>query len=301
MIAIVLSFFISTSAAAHLQDGHSLEMNHHRRSPTLRRLLRQTTELRKLQETAESSCTFEKLINKKCHLWEFCTDLTFQGNLEVRCGGNIDTNWYIYMEGEERCYNDLMDEEGFIRSGRSLPVSGFCSNEYGYLNFTGSELIASDVTEIITAPDEIKGTLHEVYGISECQHNDPSLADYYFGKSFCNDPCPYQLQVGGLDCAETCHPCSNGKMVLKCVEISPNLVERCEDTDNVYLYEEYFTYFQETNLLGVKSSSEQENSPDEIEASGAIVNEVPETSTAVREKVWMTVSMMILAMCIAHF
>ena len=225
-------------------------------------------------------------MNKTCPLWEFCTGLTFADNVEVRCGGNIDAHWYIFMEGEETCYNDLLDAEGVARSGRLLSAStGYCSNERGYLNFTQSALVYSDVTEIFTAPDEIQGSLHEVYGISECELTDPFLADYYFGRSFCNDPCPYQMQIGGLDCAETCSACSNGKKVLDCAEISPNLVERCEDTDNVYLYEEYFRYFQQTNTPKVEEKSNPEETSE-------IVAEVPDASAAERIPVWMILSMM---------
>lgn len=211
--------------------------------------------------------------------------------MEVRCGGNIDADWYIFMEGEETCYNDLLDEEGFARSSRSLPPAGYCSNERGFLNFTRSELVYSDVSEIITAPEEIKGTLHEVYSISECQLKNPILADYYFGRTFCDDPCPYQVQVGGLDCDKQCSECSNGMMVLNCAEIG--LVERCEAIDNTYLYEAYFHYFQETNRLEEKSRS-KENVVD-------IVNVEPELAASAAAKTSMWMASMMIVLCAMYF
>jgi hypothetical protein len=285
MNLLVLSLLISSSAAAPSQLHTQKQLTR----PRLGRRLHQTL-LQPRRQLREDSCTFEKLINRTCHLWEFCVDLTFQSNIEVRCGGNIDADWYIFMDAEETCYNDLLDEEGFARSSGSY---GYCSQEQGYLNFTKSALVYSDVTEIITAP--VQGTLHEVYSISECENP----ADYYFGQAFCNDPCPYQVNVGGLSCNGMCQECSDGTMVLNCVDISPGLVERCDATDNMYIYQEYFSFFQEKNLLEEKKISEKEITPDETETS-EMVDEVSESIAGARTKSWMMISI-VIAFCVFHF
>ncbi|GAX14911.1 hypothetical protein FisN_29Lh133 [Fistulifera solaris] len=279
MKLLVLSLLISSSAAAQLQTQQQPSSR-----PRWGRQLHQALPLQR--QLRDDGCTFDKLMNQTCHLWEFCVDLTFDSNVEVRCGGNIDADWYIFMDAEEVCYNDLPEE--LAQSTGSL---NYCSREQGYLNFTKSALVYSEVTEIITAP--VQGTLHEVYRISEC---DSSPADYYFGRAFCNDPCPYLMNVGGISCNGVCQECSDGRMVLNCADISPGLVERCDASDNMYIYQEYFNFFQEKILLEEQRISEEENTSEETESSEV----ADEASTAtVRTKSWMMISVVIagFALC----
>jgi hypothetical protein len=271
---LVSSLLISSSAAAQLQPQK--QISNWRLGRRLHQALVPTR--RQLQQDA---CTFEKLMNQTCHLWEFCVDLTFDAsNVEVRCGGNMDADWYIFMDAEEACYHT--GEEELARSSLS-----YCSQEQGYLNFTKSALVYADVTEIITAP--VQGTLHEVYRISECDISPP---DYYFGRGFCNDPCPYQMNVGGMSCNGVCQECSDGRMVLNCADISPGLVERCDATDNMYIYQEYFNFFEEKNRLEEKRISEEENASEGTESS-EVVDDVPVSTAETRATTWTMISTII--------
>jgi hypothetical protein len=147
------------------------------------------------------------------------------------CSGDISNEWFILIQMEEICYLTEQRESSFARhsSTEALPERGFCSLESAYFNFRSSVLENAQHQEIVTYP--VKGLLQQVTYYQPCEDE---VADSFFGRGYCADPCPQTVLQGSLVCQQPCQTCPDEptQEVLDCSNIHPTLVETCDQPDS---------------------------------------------------------------------
>lgn len=179
---------------------------------------------RRLQNT--TSCSFNDLFASICSLEIYCDTLRINQGITATCSGLITGEWNIWIQFDELCYPAAAREDSFARHTGELPEFGFCSMESAYFNYRGFVLENSQHQEIVTYPKEAKGLVQQMTFYTPCED---SVADTFFGRGYCADPCPQTKLQGSLVCGEQCLMCSDGKQVLDCSNIDANLVEQCDD------------------------------------------------------------------------
>lgn len=224
------------------------------KSTQTRFLARQLDAVRKLE-----ACDFFTSLQLNCSLDEFCQILNDGDDVSAyECGGNLETTGEFYYRVEDplTCYDDFQDENGTIVDPNGSPPQGaaYCSKTLGYFNFTGDRLMSSDLTEEITAPDELKGVLRMVLPISPCTMDE---SDFFINQPYCIGKCPTVLEINGVECDGDCIECEDGSRLPNCGNIDESLVGDCaspewEDDD---FTQEFLAYFNKSNSATTSSAT----------------------------------------------
>jgi hypothetical protein len=185
--------------------------------------------IRALQSNV-SSCSFDDLFASVCSLQDYCAT-SLAPPVIASCSGDISAEWFILIQMEEICYETELRESSFARHSPNataeLPTRGFCSLESVYFNFRGAVLENAQHQEIMTHP--VKGLMQQVTLYQAC---DDTVADSFFGRGYCADPCPQTVLQGSLVCQQPCRVCADQTQVLDCSNIHPTLLEECGNEES---------------------------------------------------------------------
>ncbi|GAX21688.1 hypothetical protein FisN_29Hh129 [Fistulifera solaris] len=194
-------------------------------------------------------CDFFTTLQLNCSIEEFCAILNDAEDVSTyECGGDLEGagTFYYRVEDPLKCYESFQDENGTIVEDVALEGAAYCSRTTGYFNFTGDLLTVSDLTEEITAPDELQGVLRLVLPIAACTMDE---SDFFINQPYCIGKCPDVIEINGVQCEGDCVECDDGSRLPNCGNIDASLVGNCaapewEDDD---FTEEFLAYFNKTN------------------------------------------------------